>query len=225
MHRALYLGVIAVMFTATSCGPTKKDDSGDGGTASLTWYTTCGDPVCNTYTASAHTNSECSTETVGDSCSPEGAGCDLVDDCNTELVCATQDPKLGVGGCPISLRSAKTDIHYLSTADTSALHDQLMGVRLAGYRYKVEPKGTPDHLGFIIDDQPPGSPMVQPNGRRVDLYGYTSMAVAAVQVQQSLIAQQQTRIAAQDARIAALEHRLDALSAGKSAAPGSGSAP
>lgn len=211
MHRISHLTALAAMFTAAGCGPT-KDDSGDGGTGALTWYTTCGDPVCNTYTASAHTNPECSTQTVGDSCTPKGAGCDLVDDCNTELVCATEDPKLGVGGCPISLRSAKTDIHYLGAADTSALHDQLMGLRLAGYRYKVEPKGTPDHLGFIIDDQPPGSPMVQPNGSRVDLYGYTSMAVAAVQVQQSLIAQQQARITAQDARISALEARLDALS-------------
>jgi hypothetical protein len=90
-----------------------------------------------------------------------------------------------------------------------------MGVRLASYRYKVEPETVPDHLGFIIDDQRTGTPMVQSNGGPVDLYGYTSMAVAALHVQEVALKEQQARIAEQDARIAALEARIAAMDAAR----------
>lgn len=41
-------------------------------------------------------------------------------------------------------------------------------------------------LGFLIDDDP-ASPAVRPDGERVDLYGYTSLAIAALQEQQAEI--------------------------------------
>jgi polyhydroxyalkanoate synthesis regulator phasin len=47
----------------------------------------------------------------------------------------------------------------------------------------------------------------------VDLYGYTSMAVAALQVQATRIAEQDAELAAQRARVEALESRLAALEA------------
>jgi hypothetical protein len=54
---------------------------------------------------------------------------------------------------------------------------------LATWRYNDEDPNAREHLGFIIDDQPLTSPAVRPTGDRVDLYGYTSMAVAAIQEQ------------------------------------------
>jgi hypothetical protein len=81
-----------------------------------------------------------------------------------------------------SLRRFKKGIRYLSAADTQGLHDALLGFRLATYQYRHEGAGGPEHLGFIIDDVGPG-PAVAPNGEMVDLYGFTSMAVAAIQNQ------------------------------------------
>lgn len=182
-----------------------KPDSADPSGGPLSWYTSCGDPVCSGYNAAAHSNAPCSTEAVGDTCSPAGAGCDLQDDCNTELVCAGSDPKLQEGGCPISLAAAKADIRYLDAGQRQALHQELLQLRLAEYRYRTEAPGAARHLGFLIDEQPAGSYAVLPRGDRVDLYGYTSMAVAALQTQQALIEAQQAQIAALEARLAALE--------------------
>ena len=48
------------------------------------------------------------------------------------------------------------------------------------YRYKDGPERQ--HLGFIIEDVEP-SPSVDSQHDQVDLYGYTSMAIAALQEQ------------------------------------------
>jgi hypothetical protein len=84
--------------------------------------------------------------------------------------------------CPVSERKHKKDITYLSEADRERLHDQLLRFPLATYRYTSEGEADREHLGFIIDDIAP-SPAVQQNGERVDIYGYQTMAVAALQVQ------------------------------------------
>ena len=105
--------------------------------------------------------------------------CDPGDDCNALLVCATTDPTRG-GLCPISRRRDKQDIDYLRAADLRRLHDELMRFRLATYRYRAAPDRT--HLGFVIEDVEP-SASVDPARDMVDLYGYTSMAVAALQTQ------------------------------------------
>lgn len=198
---------LALVALLLGCPPGAEDSAG----TAPRWFSTCGDPVCSAYDRAQHTNPVCTTQVQGDACAPEGDGCDPQDACNAELVCATEDPTAGEGGCPISLRSAKTEIRYVDRAERAALHDAVMGVRLADYRYRTEPAGGKHHLGFLIDEQPAGSPAVLPSGERVDLYGYTSMAVAALQVQADRIAVQADRIAAQDARIAALEARLSAL--------------
>lgn len=90
--------------------------------------------------------------------------------------------------CPISRREHKKDIAYLSEADKQRLRDELLGFRLATYRYKTESAEDREHLGFIIDDVVP-SPAVAPNGERVDMYGYTTMSVAALQTQAREIAE------------------------------------
>ncbi len=91
-------------------------------------------------------------------------------------------------GCPRSQRKVKKDINYLSETEKKGLNDELLGFRLATYRYKTENAEHPTHLGFIIDDIAP-SPAVQPSGERVDMYGYVTMSVAALQVQATQIAE------------------------------------
>jgi hypothetical protein len=71
------------------------------------------------------------------------------------------------------------------------LADELARTKLATYRYKT---GGPLRLGFLIDDQPL-SMSVDPGRDMIDLYGYTSMAVAAIQQQQKQIAALQAQLA------------------------------
>lgn len=158
-------------------------------------YESCGDPVCQGWQPKGLPG--CGPFVAGDGCPVvlEGRQCDPMNDCNTILQCDDADPF--AGPCPISLRSAKHDIAYLDAASRRRLRDDLMGFRLAEYTYNDDPAGA-RHLGFLIDDVG-RSPAVAPNGQRVDVYGYTTMAVAAVQDQQ--------------AQIDALKAELDALKA------------
>jgi len=186
-----------VMFWV-GCTGEDKSDSGDTTAAALSGYTTCGDPACSGYSGpfdGVPLCSEVDSPSVGDECSEDGLTCDPVDDCNALVVCAAEDPKDQTGGCPISKAEHKSAIDYLSPEELAAVERELMAVKLARWHYTDE---SPDatRLGFLIDDVP-GSPAVRPNGEQVDLYGYTSMAVAALQ--------------AQAAQIEALETRLKAL--------------
>ncbi len=144
------------------------------------FFYTCGDPVCGGHQPHPGVPA-CTTEQVGAPCACLGEECDPGDACNRLLECATSDPTHG-GMCPISRRRYKQDIQYLSTQDVKRLHDVLLTFRLASYQYKLPGLSADTHLGFIIDDVEP-SPSVAANGDTVDLYGYTSMAVAAVQEQ------------------------------------------
>ncbi len=84
--------------------------------------------------------------------------------------------------CPISRRDAKRDIHYLTAQDVARYARELRAIRLATYRYRDAPASAAPRLGFVIDDGPP-TPCVEATGERVDLYGYASLAVAALQEQ------------------------------------------
>jgi len=105
--------------------------------------------------------------------------------------------------CPISTRRMKKNIAYLAPSDAERTRDELLSVRLATYRYKSGDDAT--HLGFIIEDMPEQSPAVMPSRERVDLYGYTSMAVATIQLQQAEIAALEKRLADVEARCAKAE--------------------
>ena len=62
-------------------------------------------------------------------------------------------------------------------------------LRLATYHYKPEVSDpSRAHLGFIIEDTPPATPAVDAQREHVDLYGYMSMLVATLQVQEKEIA-------------------------------------
>jgi hypothetical protein len=152
-----------------------------GGSGQLKWYITCGDPVCPS-TDMPHMP-VCTTEKEGDPCAEADKRCGLQDACGADLLCTSSDPK---NNCPISLASYKHDIRYLPDVDLKRVHDEIIATPLATWRYNHEGASGREHLGFIIDDNP-RSPAVAERGDRVDLYGYTSMAVAAIQVQQKQI--------------------------------------
>jgi len=112
--------------------------------------------------------------------------CDLENMCNSYLVCTDSDPRMQPGGCPISRRVFKKDIHYVDRAERRDLANELAGIRLATWRYREQRDSKPQ-LGFIIDDGVPPSTL-RGDGQQVDLYGYISLAVAAVQSQAEEIA-------------------------------------
>jgi hypothetical protein len=85
-------------------------------------------------------------------------------------------------GCPISRRVFKRDIRPVDDGGLQRLYDELRKIELTTYQYKTEPPSSPRRLGFIIDDTKTPYP-INPDGNSVDLYGYMSMAVAAIQVQ------------------------------------------
>jgi hypothetical protein len=124
------------------------------------------------------------------------------------MVCSSEDPRSGP--CPISLASAKKDIDYLSPEQVRALADETLAMPLATWVYAIPNQPQGEHVGFIIDDQP-DSPAVR--GERVDLYGYTTMAVATVQAQQGQIEAQQARIEAQERELEALRQEVAAIRA------------
>ena len=127
----------------------------------------------------------CTTEKAGDACASVGTSCDPIDPCNVHLLCSNSDPTKQAGGCPISRAKYKRDIRYLSAAEVESYKRTLLATRLATYTYKAAPEAGPQ-LGFIIDDVGAG-PSVNADGETVNLYGYTSMAVAALQAQQGEI--------------------------------------
>lgn len=176
--------------------------------AALSWYLGCGDPVCQGYTGPFEGVPACTTEAPGVACAEEGATCDPVDECNARLQCATSDPTQQEGGCPISLASAKREIRYLTDAERADVAKDLLTLPLATWSYRWEPAGAPPHLGFIIDDVGAG-PAVTADGGHVDLYGYTSLAVAALQAQEQRLAAQEAELAALRAEVAAMRATLE----------------
>ncbi len=173
-------------------------------TAALQWYLTCGDPVCS---VDGHRESglpPCTSETLGDPCDTDGQTCDPIDDCNAYYVCAAADPRMSEFGCPVSTRRAKTGIHYLTAQERAAIARQTLQIPLATWQYRQRPEATP-HLGFIIEDITP-SPAVRASEDQVDLYGYSSMILATVQVQQAEIEELR-------AQVADLSRRLEARQA------------
>lgn len=156
-------------------------------------WDTCGDPVCSGWRDKGLPS--CGTYEAGDRCPRWAAGkqCDPVNDCNQLLQCDYTDPT-GGGNCPISLAKHKTGISYLRPAEVEALARDVHDLKLATWVYRADPTGSV-RTGFLIDDVP-GSPAVAPDGEHVDLYGYTSMAVAAIQAQAAQIERMEKEIAA-----------------------------
>jgi hypothetical protein len=193
MNRAALLSVL----TLAGCPLLTTTKTTDSATGDLVWYYTCGDPACSGYGGPFKGIDLCSDLAVsaGQACDDADFQCDPVDDCNALLVCATEDPQDQTGGCPISLRKYKDEVHYLSPAERSRAAQQALELPLATWRYKGALDDGKTHLGFLIDDIP-ASPAVAAGGGHVDLYGYTSLTLAAVQQQQAQIDQLRAEIEA-----------------------------
>jgi hypothetical protein len=122
---------------------------------------------------------------VGDPCTNEGDSCAISPPAECDeltLTCRSGTWQMPNTTCPVSTARAKRDIAYLGPGEAARLRDGLLQVKLATYKYKGTDPST--HLGFVIEDMPQGSPAVLASRERVDLYGYVSMAVAAIQEQQ-----------------------------------------
>lgn len=111
---------------------------------------------------------------------------------NTEnpcgIICCTGS------GCPVSRRMFKRDIHELAPAEVERIAGELRDIKLTTYQYNSDPAATPPRLGFIIDDTRSPYP-VNADGMSVNLYGYVSMAVAALQAQGREIEALRTEVA------------------------------
>ena len=165
---------------------------------SLQYYSSCGDPACEGYNGPIEGLSACGEVLEGDSCSEEGAECDLENVCNQKLICAAEDP---AQECPVSKAKYKHEIEYLSRSKARDIAGELKNMKIAEWKYKTDSNDRKARLGFLIDDNM-NSPAVHANGERVDLYGYISMAVVTIQ-------QQQAQIDALEKRVIELESLLE----------------
>ena len=163
----------------------------------LQYYTTCGDPVCEGYAGASNGISVCSAEEEAAECSEEGGQCDLENDCNQRLICTNEDPATE---CPVSKAKHKRDIVYVSDQKAAEIASAVKNMKIAEWNYNRDDSTRKSRLGFMIDDNA-DSPAVLANGERVDLYGYTSMAVIALQQQAQQIQRLETKIAELEARL------------------------
>jgi hypothetical protein len=113
------------------------------------------------------------------------------------------------GSCPVgcqpncvSRRDAKRDIQYLDEPQLQSAEDQVLRIPLARFNYKWDAPSERRRLGFIIEDVAPNPGVIDEARGEVDLYGYTSLAVAALQEQAKEIAQLRQKVSQ-------LEKRLD----------------
>jgi|CXWL01.1.fsa_nt_gi hypothetical protein len=145
-----------------------------------------------------HADSECpeAMPNLGVACLPEGKtctyGCDLGRRCENRVWVKYTPP----GGCPVSSRRAKRDVHYLTDAERQSLASQVLSTPLATYEYTDPALAGSRRLGFIIEDRPSAF-SVNPEANQVDLYGYVSELLATVQEQHR--------------QISALREEVDAL--------------
>jgi hypothetical protein len=188
-------------------GDDNADSNGESpadmaGGPELHWYSTCGDPACSGYNGPWEGVPACGNIQEGDVCQTEGESCDFMSDCNAQMVCAASDPKQQPGGCPISRSRFKQDIDYVDAAERDTLYRALLELKLANYRYRERSDGKLQ-LGIILEDQR-DEPWVDPANDRVDLYGYSSLAIAGVQAQAQ-------ELAAMRAELEAMRRELDTL--------------
>lgn len=213
-------GCLLALLTVSLAHCDKQDDPADGrpgdenppadlgGQAGdLQWYTTCGDPVCSGYGGPWEGVPACGEIKEGDPCQTAGETCDFMSDCNARLICASEDPKQQVGGCPISRAEFKHNITYADPAELAGYYQDLLDLRLATYQYRDRTDGRRS-LGVILEDGE-GEIWADAANDRVDLYGYGSLAIAGVQVQAAELAELRTQMEAMQRELAELRLRCE----------------
>ncbi|MCB9700399.1 MAG: hypothetical protein H6711_00750 [Myxococcales bacterium] len=190
--------------SASASASSGGSSSSTGVDPSLQWYSTCGDPVCSGYNGPWDGVPACAADQKESySCAEAGIECDFMNECNARLRCASADPKLQEGGCPISRARFKEGIDYVDGEAREGYYRQLLDLKLATYQYRGAP--TPrTHLGVILEDDPAGV-WVDGANDRVDLYGYTSLAIAGVQSQADELAALRGELKALRAELAAVK--------------------
>ena len=119
--------MFVIAITVAGCPlSTPTDDDTDPPDDTLSWFTTCGDPVCSGYSGPYLGVDACTAEVEGDACGVADERCDFLSACNATLVCAEVDPKAQPGGCPISHLRYKTDVVYLEPEDKESLRKQAL---------------------------------------------------------------------------------------------------
>jgi hypothetical protein len=147
-----------------------------------------GDPAWHCAAPNADAACPAGIPLLGTTCSTEGKTCTYACGTGNARTCKQGAWYSANGGpCPVSSRRVKKDVLYLEPAERQRIADDLARFKLATYEYKDPALAGKRHLGFIIEDVP-GSPAVDRDGNMVDLYGYASMLVAAVQAQGEEIA-------------------------------------
>ena len=147
-----------------------------------------GDPTWHCAAPNADAACPAGLPRLGATCSTEGKTCTYACGTGNARTCKQGAWYSANGGpCPISSRRAKKHVLYLDPAERQHMADDVARFKLATYEYKDPALAGKRHLGFIIEDVP-GSPAVDRDGNMVDLYGYASMLVAAVQAQGEEIA-------------------------------------
>ncbi len=162
-----------------SCGCTTGTCCGSGCCGPGEWC----DNSSNPPACRCGSNGACSTSAMCSAPELTADGCGVI-------CCDPSSPT----GCPKSRRAFKRDIHQLDRAEVERIYSELRHVKLTTYQYKTDPAASPRRLGFIIDDTKSSYP-VNADGNSVDLYGYMSMAVAAIQSQSREIAALRAEVA------------------------------
>ena len=105
-----------------------------------------------------------------------------------------------------STRDAKDDISYIATSTAEGMFNQLVNLKVATYRYKIEPQSDPLRLGFIAEDAQVVAPEVLSlDGKGVDLYKLATFTLSGVQTLAAKVSAQDVRLTSLEARVAALE--------------------
>lgn len=184
--------------TGVCSGSSSGGSSSSGGTG-LKWYPTCGPPVYPVTGCAAdgglRDDAGAPCPPLGSSCSTQGELCGTPGQysCPIGEMCSTGAPV----ACPVSSRKFKDGIQYVDEEELEHLHEETLKIQLATYNYKPEVSDPGRrHLGFIIEDMPPATPAVGWSRDHVDLYGYVSMVVATMQVQEKEIAELRRELAA-----------------------------
>jgi hypothetical protein len=184
--------------SGTCGGSSSGGSSSSGGPTGLRWVRTCGPSLSQNGCfpdGGIHDDAGAPCPAIGSSCTTAGDLCGTPGpySCPIGEQCATGDPV----ACPVSSRKFKEGVTYVDEQGLQQLHDQTLGIQLATYNYKAGVSDpAPRHLGFIIEDMPAATPAVGWSRDHVDLYGYVSMVVATMQVQEKEIADLRRELAA-----------------------------
>jgi hypothetical protein len=174
-------GYDGVPCTCTNCdsGPLPQCAGAD------TWHCDAPNPTTGCPAGAPNLGTACSQAGLvcKYECGPNGAR-----ECSGGVWVARYSP------CPISVRRAKRDIEYLKDEDLARIAAELTKIRLATYEYVDPALRGRRRLGFILDDNLQ-SPASDAEHNQVDLYAYTSMAVATLQLQAKEIASLRREVA------------------------------